>query len=162
MSSIRLSDRLAGLGAAAIASVLLACADTNTVPQPAGADEQLVTELAAARHMRETYPGQPLALDPAFQRPVDAPGWPSAGRRDSARTAALARELGARITSDRAGGGIYLLLSEPVVRGDTAAVTVTAAWSGDPRRSGYETRALTLVRERGAWRVVGYSQLGIS
>jgi len=126
----------------------------------------LAVELAAARHMRETYRSDSLTLDPFFARPVDAPGHPNAGRRDSARTAALASELGAHVASDRTRPGVYLLLSAPAVRGDTAEVTVTAAWwelAGSRHgRSGYETRALVLARQNGAWRVVRERQLGIT
>ena len=159
MTFRRMARRMSSTGPLLLL-LLIAC--TDAVPQVPGADERLALELAAARHMRARYPGDPLALDPAFQEPDHAPGWPTAGQRDSARTAALARALDARVTSDRAGGGVYLLLSEPVIRGDTATITITVAWSGAGRRGGYETQALTLVRERGAWRVVRSVQLGIT
>lgn len=146
----------------------LGAACAAQAPAPAGdlPVDELAVELAAARHMRETYRSDTLTLDPSFARPVDAPGHPNAGRRDSVRTAALARALGARVASDRTRPGVYLLLSAPDVRADTAAVTVTAVWSelaGSPHgRSGYETRALVLARQNRAWRVIRERQLGIT
>lgn len=130
--------------------------------QPNPTTVTLAVEIAAARHMREEYPGTPLTLDAAFQRPDAAPGSASAGLRDSSRTAALAAAIGARVVSGPSREGVHLVLSAPVVRGDTAALTITATWPAGSRGRGYETRQLTLARANGAWRVIRARQLGIS
>jgi len=145
---------------------LLSLACTFSSPAPRSADEPLAVELAAAQHMLVRRASGGITLDSLFARSVDAPGQPNAGRRSSARTLALARDLSARISSDRAQPGVYLLLSEPVVRGNAAEITITAVWSSGERGgggpAGYETRALVLTREHGVWRVVRHVQLGIS
>jgi hypothetical protein len=138
----------------------IACA---AAPQPAPGSATI--ELAAARSMLASYPSDAVTLDPRLAVAESAPGVPSTERRDGAQTATLARELGARVATDRTGAGTYLILSAPVVRGDSAELTITAAWSrrdGGVVSGGYETRGLVLARTQGSWRVVRFQQLGIS
>ena len=138
--------------------------------QPATGAE-LAVEVAAARHMLARSPGhgfrlRDVTLDPAFADSISAPGSPGRARRDSARTAALAAAVDARAAAARDSSSVHVLLSEPIVRGDTAAITATIRWPEGSRSRrglfGYETVALTLALERGAWRVVRERQLGIS
>lgn len=130
--------------------------------QPRSGPDTLAVEIAAARHMHAQHPRTPLTLDAALQRPDATPGTASAGLRDSARTVALAGAIGARVVNGPTGEGVYLVLSDPVVHGDTATVTITASWPAGSRGRGYETRQLCLARVDGAWRVVRTRQLGTS
>lgn len=153
---------VSGLGMI-IGSTLLAAAQS-------GPGAELAVEVAATRHMlaRSTGHGfrlRDVTVNPAFADSISAPGVPGRALRDSARTAALAAALGARVAVARDSLGVHVLLSRPVVRRDTADVTVTITWPNVGRgraHTGYETVALTLARERGAWRVVRARQLGIS
>ena len=116
--------------------------------------------------MLASYPSDVVTLDPRLAVRESAPGVPNAGRRDSTHTAALARELNARVSTELARPGVHLLLSAPLIRADTAELSITAAWSGSGGRArgqgGYETRGLVLVRTQGIWRVARFRQLGIS
>lgn len=152
----------AGLGLA------LACAARAGAQSGTGAE--LAVEVAAARHMlaRSSSHGfrlRDVTLNPAYADSISAPGGPRRARRDSVRTAELAAAIGARVAVARDSSGVHVLLSEPMVRGDTAAVTVTISWPNSRRGRGivgYETVALTLAREHGAWHVVRERQLGIT
>ena len=148
-----------------LALALLACATTGRAPGDAG--DAVAIETAAVRYMLEDYPDarRGITLDPSLAAADAAPGWPAPGRRDSVRTAQLARALTARVgTKPAEGRGVHLVLSAPVERGDSASVTVTVTWPGDgtPRSAGYETRAYVLVRTNGRWQVRREIQLGIT
>jgi hypothetical protein len=158
--------------------VLLACVPQPPVtsivtPDPVDA---LTVELAAARYVLGDYSdvpvlidGLPVEIEPAFADSVTAPGWPGPERRDSTRTATLARLLGARVfvsppdTSTPAMPSARLLLSAPHVKADTAGITVTIHWYRDSRPrigSGYQTVALALARGAAGWRVIRTTDLG--
>lgn len=148
-----------------LALALLACVTTGRAPADAG--DTLAIETAAVRHMLEDHPAarHGITLDASLAGADAAPGWPTAGVRDSVRTVALARALAARVVPKPVEGrGVHLVLSEPMVRGDSAWVTVTLAWHGDgsPRSAGYETRAYVIVRTDGRWQVRRQTQLGIT
>ena len=158
--------------------VLLAC-----VPQPPVASivtpdpvDALTVELAAARYVLADYSdvrvlidGLPVEIEPSFTDSVSAPGWPGPERRDSTRTATLARLLAARVvvsatdTSTPPVPNARLLLSAPHIQADTARITVTIHWYRDSRPrsgSGYQTVALTLGRGAAGWRVIRTTDLG--
>jgi hypothetical protein len=159
-------------------AVLLACAPRPLVtaigtPDPVDA---LTVELAAGRYVlgeysdvRELIDRLPVEIEPAFTDSVSAPGWPGPERRDSTRTATLARLLGVRVgvartdTSTPQVPNARLLLSAPDIMGDTARITVTIYWYRDssPRNgSGYQTVALALARGAAGWRVIRTTDLG--
>jgi hypothetical protein len=157
---------------------LLACAPRPSVTAIVTREpvDALTVELGAGRYVlgeysdvRELIDRLPLEIEPAFTDSISAPGWPGAERRDSTRTATLARLLGARVgvattdTSTTPVPSARLLLSAPDIMGDTARITVTIYWYRDssPRSgSGYQTVALALVRGPAGWRVIRATDLG--
>lgn len=152
------------VGAAAIASITLSaasCARALSTPETLSG-----VELTAARHLLKEHPRSAVMVDSRYAWAERAPGYPSGAVRPSDRTAALAAALGASVGAGPPDGGVYLILSEPVMADDSVHVTVTAQWKGgaDWRagRSGYQTQTLVLVREGAAWRVVRVVDLGIS
>ena len=134
-----------------------------------GASGAAGVELAAARRILGAHPAPSDArvhLDPAFAAAGSAPGVRTGRLRPAARSKQLADALGASVSGQRAADAVYLILSEPVLTGDSAALSATVVyptglalgWSSQ----GYETLALTLRRrDGGAWRVERVAQLGI-
>ena len=133
-----------------------------------GASGAAGVELAAARRILGAHPAPSDArvhLDPAFAAAGTAPGARTDRLRPAARSKQLADALGASVSGQRATDAVYLILSEPVLAGDSAALSATVVYPTGtwPRSSQrYETLALTLRRrDGGAWRVERVAQLGI-
>ena len=138
--------------------------------------DALTVELAAARYVLSDYSdvralieGLPVEVEPSFTDSVSAPGWRGPERRDSTRTATLARLLGARVfvaatdTSAPPVPSARLLLSAPHIKADTARITVSVHWyrASRPRSGrGYHTVALALARGAAGWRVIRTTDLG--
>ena len=157
---------------------VLACAPQSPATSIVRPDpgEALTVELAAARYVlgeysdvRELIGGLPVEIEPSFADSIGAPGSPGPERRDSIRTATLARLLGARVivaTPDTPAPilpAARLLLSAPRITSSTAHITVTVQWYRDstPRSgSGYQTVALELARGGAGWRVTRTIDLG--
>jgi hypothetical protein len=152
----------------------------STISRPVPAqspDLRESAELAAAREILASGnvpQRRPVAIEPDFSDDSSAPGYVSErfGRRPAARSEALARALGGRVATVRElrncpnCAEVVLTLSDPVIKGDTAIVAVTATYGYRGRRrrffSGYETVRFTMVRVRGAWRVIKSEQLGVT
>jgi hypothetical protein len=151
--------------------MMTACAPRPAGSRPAAAirpSDSLAVEVAAARHLLEPYADLAIEIQPAFGDSIAAPGSPGPTLRDAARTAAIARTLAARVAERPRGQRVAdqtaeVLLSAPQFRGDTATITGTIGWYRDatPRSgSGYETVALTLLRDGARWRVIRVNELG--
>ena len=150
-----------------VSSVLaLAAASACVAPGGTMGDPQAAIELVAARSLLSRYPDARVTIDSAYTIAGAAPGGPTGTFRPSARTGALATALRASVGSHVPDDGVRLRLSEPRVVDDSMRVTVTLDWgSGSgvtPGRSGYHTQRLTLLHERGSWRVVRIEELGIT
>lgn len=120
-------------------------------------------ERAAARHLLARHPSWSVHLDAAFAEPRTAPGVRSSVARPQHRTLLLADSLRAIVSSQRAETTVHLMLSDPVVRGDTATVSVTVDYlrPHGRRRGFYETIEVVLARTANGWHVIGETQLGI-
>jgi hypothetical protein len=136
-----------------------------------GAPEALAVELAVSRHLLGDYADLQVMIHPAFADSFSSPGYPGPLRRAEARTEALARALGGSVSVEPAHsrdvgkGTARLILSEPVIKTDTAWVTGTIVWyrHEQPRHgSGYRTDRFTLTRVGRGWHVARAHSLGIS
>jgi hypothetical protein len=169
--------RVSAFAALAIAVLLSAegaCASRSVAAPSAvatGSAHALAVELAAARHLLTDYADLQVVIHPMFADSFSSPGYPGPARRDEARTAALARALAGTVYAEPNSsrgvvkGTARLILSEPVVRTDTAWVTGTILWYRDdqPRWGrGYRTDRFTLTREVTGWRVLRTDVLGIT
>lgn len=130
-------------------------------------------ELAAVEYVRAKLPNGPLKLDP-MQIPAGLahPNPAKLGLRDSARTSALARALGAAVVPysevivcsealrkcEMKGTASLVRVSAPQITGEQASITITLITGP----SWYETLELTLTRRGGQWAVLRERQLGIS
>lgn len=139
--------------------------------------DTLLIEIAAARAMQaHQYAKGQLALDPLFAAPAHAPGIGDR-LRPSARTEALAKAIhanvrkyseisncGSRTHCALSGVAALLLLSEPIIAGDTATVTATIRQNSPSVRQpqDYETILITLARAAAGWSVIREVQLGTS
>lgn len=122
-------------------------------------------ELAAARHLLARHPSWTIHLDSMFAQAGTAPAVPTTERRPADRTRALADSLGAFVRTELTERTILLQLSDPLVRGSSARVSVTVGYlqAYDGRRRGfYETVDVIFERDGKGWRVVGEAQLGIT
>lgn len=149
-----------------VASMVITVCAACFAQGPAAVDRGKDVELAAARHILQLYPSAVVVIDSMYAGAEQAPGYPSGQVRPPSRTTALVVGLRATVGASAPDGGVYLILSQPVVSAESARVTVTAQWKGGPGwrrgRSGYHTQALVLVREAGAWRVAEVRDLGTS
>lgn len=116
-----------------------------------------------------------IVIDPALAPADHAPGTGGSRARPSARTDALARELGAvvlpsdsvvdcraRPCSLRAAD-LFVTLAEPVMSAREATVTVTILRQTRTRYgTQYRTVNVMLRDDAGMWRVTGIVELGIS
>ncbi len=129
-----------------------------------GPTEAGAAEIVAARYVLEHHVSVAIYIDSAFARAEDAPGGATSAFRGIARMRRLVTAFGADATSSDPGNGVYLVLSDPVLRGDSADVTITVWYpTGSSKlRRGYETLALTLVHDTRGWTVRRKVQLGIS
>jgi hypothetical protein len=121
---------------------------------------------------REDTPRKPIVVDPRIVRSEAAPGY-SVGRYHSQAVRSALTPLGARLATPAdtincpkcaaVESGVLLALSDPIVSGDSATVTITAYYvQGPRRRTQYETVHFTLARSGSRWAVVKQVQLGVS
>ncbi len=142
--------------------------------------DRVAIEVAAARTMlAHQYNKGSVSIDPAEGAQGHAPSHPGVGKlRPAAHTERLAKVLSASVrryadvTSctdgqppcAMSGTSTHIILSAPIIVGDTASVTATIYQNSPSKRQpvDYETVLLTLVRRPGGWAVVKEDQLGIS
>ena len=103
-----------------------------------------------------------VTIDPAYARATDAPGKPTATRRSAARTDTIAHAVNGTASSTSTAHGIHVILSSPVVRKDSASITVTGSYAvaSTPPMRGVQTYALTLVLDHGTWVIRKIAELG--
>ena len=120
-------------------------------------------ELAAARHLLDRHPKWIIHLDSAFAAPGTAPGL-RAGLRPRDRTMRLADSVRAIVTTQRKAGTINLIVSDPVISGDRATVSVTVSYlhGPGPRNGFYETVEVRLAKQGSEWKIIGETSLGIT
>lgn len=120
-------------------------------------------ELAAARHLLDKHPDWAVHLDSAFAVAGTAPGV-RAGLRPPHRTLRLADSIPAVVTTQRTARTINLILSDPVISGHQATVSVTVSymWGQGPRNGFYETIEVHLAKQGNRWKVTGENSLGIT
>jgi hypothetical protein len=96
-----------------------------------------------------------VTIDPAYARATDAPGKPTATRRSAARSDTIAHAVNGTTSSAGTAHGIHVILSTPIVRRDTATITVTGTYAvvSTPPMRGMQTYALTMVLDHGTWAI---------
>ncbi|MDQ6830759.1 MAG: hypothetical protein M3081_18005 [Gemmatimonadota bacterium] len=129
-----------------------------------GPTDVSAAEVAAARYILEHHVSATTWIDSAFARAEDAPGRPVAGYRGVTRMRRLVAALGADATTRDPGSGVYLLLTDPAMRGDSSDVTVTVWYStgADKRSRAFETIALMLVHDTRGWTIRRMAKIGTS
>jgi hypothetical protein len=125
--------------------------------------DTLMVESTVIRAMIAKESLAAATLDSMYSEPDQAPPTQRLGRREPYAqemvTNALRESLG-----NAAGDSVHVRTSKPVIRGDTATVSVTV-YRFSPRRPGrshYETVPFTLVRVNGLWIVRKRVVLGVS
>lgn len=154
--------------------VLVACVAPAVVPEPTASVEPELTAIRAALGQQQSHAGLSVAINPMMVKEGHAPGIEPVRLRDTDKTAAIAKALGAKslprseaiICSQRQcefrGGDLYVSLSEPRIDGTNVVVTVTVETRSRRRGLYYETIHLTLTPEGNGWKVASLEQLGIS
>ncbi len=162
---------------------LATTAASTAQPAQQSVNDLSAIELAASRAMLESDPliataaarPGPIVISPAFAVHGTAPGVTSQALRPAARGQTLARSLQARVAPfsevrkrclqcPLTGADLFLHLSNPLVTGASATVTITAVFNTGNIHlpTAYETVEFRLERRAGMWVVTGRKQLGIS
>lgn len=159
----------------------LLCAQTTTAQHAESAVpavELLAAKAAVQRSLGAVTPGLRVVVHSAIVRAGQAPGVTDSTERSAQRNAQLARGLGAKLgrwsgvvdcssrTCELRGADLLLTLSQPVINGKNAKVTVTTVQPvTHPRamnRIQYKTVNVLLKWRGSAWQVIGFEDLGIS
>jgi hypothetical protein len=139
-------------------------------------DDAAIIECVATKAMivRANLPKSEhrVLIEPLFASAEDAPGYDAltSRARPAGRSRALAEAFGGRVrqvkqqgycpSCDIRGNDLLITLSEPIVAGDSAQVTLTALYEHTPGKLAYETVRFTLARRAGSWTIVKGDQLG--
>ncbi|HJU76278.1 MAG TPA: hypothetical protein VJ717_21235 [Gemmatimonadaceae bacterium] len=160
-----------------IAAACLTFAMYANVGNAQGTDDTSLLEIAAAKAMlqRSDIPRTRIAIEPGFATAEAAPGHGAIARtartptRNSALQAGLkavrVASLGQLRNCDRCGltgADVLLTLTDPIIAGALASVTVTALYNGTRGRLEYETVKFTFTRSANSWVVSKIEQLGVS
>ena len=156
----------------------LCCLVVTALPGAAlsqASEHASTVEVIGARAMlaRAGIPNKRVVVDQAFAKPDQAPGSPSAyvGLRASERNQAFVRDLKAAVGGVELrdcskcrvkDADVVLALSDPVILGDSASLTVTAYWNRAGDALDYETVRFDLRFSHGRWEIVKATQLGVS
>ena len=153
----------------------LAALSMPVAAQPDHSIERLAVQRALAR-----LGGPRVLLSPYAAAAKQAPQDPAGGaRREVAAGQSLAAALGATTAEFKdvlkcsavprecrlPAESVYVVLSDPVVSGTRAEVTVTVFYSAPPWvgvRTEYETHRYTFQLDTAGWTLVGVQELGIS
>jgi hypothetical protein len=155
-------------------ALLLGVVTSNCLSQSVSNDVDRV-EAVAAQAMLKRIGVVPfrLSINPALARPRTAPGESTSDTRPVARQRTLTQLVGAvewsTVNNDCAQctalkPAVVLHLSDPIVRSDSASISVTARIRPTSHgvREDYETVEFELQRRDGIWIVVRALQLGTS
>ncbi|HTR78198.1 MAG TPA: hypothetical protein VMH39_08815 [Gemmatimonadaceae bacterium] len=141
-----------------------ACLAASSRPAAAQSDSLRATvEITAVRYLlKQIGTAKGVTIDPAYARATDATGKPTAVRRSPARTDSVALAVNGTASSTGTAHGVHVILSSPVIRHDSASISVIGTYSvasSNPARR-VESLALSLVLDHGAWVVAKATPLG--
>lgn len=135
--------------------------------------ESLAVHAAVERAVGSVSSALRIVIDPMVVYANEAPGGRDSTRRDAERSALLIRAFAARELTRNSvidcgvrpcrllGADVLVSLSEPVISGRSAKVTVTTVQQTS-RGIQYKTVNVLLELQRDVWMVVGLEDLGIS